>query len=108
MLSSLGADDQPLILKGTEWTASGEGFAGDDDTIPFTFTETISFTSDDILVNLYTDTLGERSDPKYGTYTYSHPVITITFKEEGAEDEVFTGTVKDDKIIFAGITFTKK
>lgn len=102
-------DDAPT-LSGTEWVLSGEGTAGENEEIPFTFTQTLSFTSDNAVLSSYEDSLGEKSDPKVGTYVYSHPTITLTFKgeEEGDEDEIFSGTIDGNTMTFSVGKFIKQ
>ena len=102
--------DQAPTLSGTKWVASGEGTAeAEGGGIPFTFTETLSFTSDSTFFGLYTDSFGEKSDPKIGTYLYSHPTITLTFTEEvDGNKEIFPGTINGNTMAFSGITFIRQ
>ena len=102
--------DQAPSLSGTKWVASGEETTeGEEGEIPFTFTETLSFASDGTFSCLYTDSFGEKSDPKVGTYHYSHPTITLTFKEEvDGEKDVYTGTINGNTMAFPKIAFIRQ
>jgi|GEM_PF-6039599 len=102
--------DQSLTLSGTRWVATGEGTSeGEEGEVPFTFTETLSFASDGTFSGLYTDSFGEKSDPKIGTYLYSHPNITLTFEEEvDGVKEVFSGTIDGNTMVFSEITFIRQ
>ena len=112
LFSSFRGDnsDQPPTLAGTKWVASGEGVAEDGAKgVPFTFTETLSFNSDNTFLSVYVDSFGEKSDPKGGTYSYSHPNITLTFSEEvDGNKEIVSGTINGNTMTISELAFIRQ
>ena len=72
---------------------------------------TLEFISDtDVRVG-HIDTSDDSKDFVVGTYTYNHPIVTLTppDAEEEDDDEVLSGTVSGNTMTFdSGMVFTKK
>ncbi|MDU1891423.1 MAG: hypothetical protein E6767_12110 [Dysgonomonas sp.] len=86
-LPSCSDDDDDKSLNGTTWEYYGDYGNGE------TYRTTLTF-SKNTFVGTWVETYGGNEyDGSYeGTYTYDHPNLTLTYKEDD-------GTVENDKLI---------